>query len=71
MKTIQSNKIQEITPKLNDQVHSDAYSILMINGINNPTRKQFNDAYDAAIIQLGYLPVQFKKVMRQIGHSAY
>jgi len=67
MKNNQSNQIQEITPALNDKIHSDVYFLLMFKGINNPTRKQFNQAYDAAIIQLGYSPAYFKKVMSQMG----
>jgi hypothetical protein len=52
---------REITPALNDEIIKRADAIYQASGIF--TRKSFNIAYDKAVIEFGYTPAYFKRVM--------
>lgn len=61
---------QGITPALNNKIYDRAEEILKKSG-KKDTRKNFNDAFDLAIVEFGYTPSYYKKVMRQFGQNPF
>lgn len=55
----------EITPALNSKVIKKAEKIYAEN--NGQTKEDFDKAYDKAIVEFGFEPIQYKEVMAQIG----
>ena len=61
----------EITPLLNSKVMKRAEQILIISGNKKITQKEFNKAYNIAIVEFGYKPAYFKKKMSEIFNPYY
>lgn len=57
----------EITPKLNSEVIKRAEKIYSEE--NGKSKADFDEAYDKSIIEFGYEPSYFKKIMNEIGEE--
>ncbi len=60
-----------ITRKLNSKVMKRAEKILILSGNKKITQKEFNKAYNVAIVEFGYKPAYFKKKMSEIFNPYY
>jgi len=60
-----------ITRKINSKVMKRAEEILIISGNKKITQKEFNKAYNVAIVEFGYKPAYFKKKISEIFNPYY
>lgn len=60
-------KKEEITPALNSQLVEKANKACIAK--NSFTKKDFNNAFNAAIKEAGYTPAYYSSIMRKIGSN--